>query len=150
RAALAIAVALVLAPAEARATGFSDYRDDLNAPRERWFEIDGYLRTRGTIYNNLDLDRGPSPSGQTLFPVSPTDDTHTLSSADMRVRTDLSAYWPGGGSAVHVRLDALDNIQLGSAATGIPSASTSHAPGAIVVKRAYGEVLTPFGMLAIG
>src|SRR5581483_108467 len=95
-------------------------------------------------------DRGPTPSGQTLFPISPTDNTKTLSSADMRVRTDLSAYWPDGGSAVHVRLDALDNIQLGSAATGSPSGSTSNAPGAIIVKRAWGEVQTPLGLVAVG
>ncbi len=146
-----ILLAIALAAGPARATGFSDYREDLQAPRDRWFEIDGYFRARGSLYGNLDLDRGASPSGQTLFPVSPTDPkAQILSAADMRLRTDLTAYWPDGGAAVKVRLDALDNVALGSGARGIPSASSGYAPGTVAVKRAYGEVLTPVGLFAVG
>ncbi|MBN4059256.1 hypothetical protein JYT22_01230, partial [Endomicrobium sp. AH-315-J14] len=71
---------------------------------------------------------------------------------DMRVRSDLSAYWPDGGLAVKVRIDALDNVALGSAPDGIPSASTRQlsSDSAVLLKRAYGEVLTPLGLLVAG
>ncbi len=139
--------------APAAATGFTDYGRDLEGEPEEVIAVDGYLRVRGAALYNLDLDRGPTPSGDTLYPVHLSDPTaQTLSQADMRLRSDFSAYWPDGGLAVKARIDALDNVALGSAAEGIPSASTSQdaSQSAVVVKRAYGEALTPFGLLAAG
>jgi uncharacterized protein (TIGR04551 family) len=136
----------------AGATGFTDYGADLEAP-ESWFDVSGYLRTRGLILGNLDLDRGLTPSGEAFYPIDITDPTaQTLTRADIRLRGDLAAYWPDGGMAVKARVDVLDNVLLGSAADGVPSASVTqrHDASAVMVKRAYGEVLTPFGLLAGG
>lgn len=150
---LLLAAALLTLSGTAGATGFTDYGADLQAP-ESWFDVSGYLRTRGLILNNLDLDRGLSPSGEALYPVDISDPTaQTLTRADIRLRGDLAAYWPDGGMAVKARVDILDNVLLGSAADGIPSASVTQrhdAASAVTVKRAYGEVLTPFGLLAGG
>ncbi len=75
----------------------------------------GYLRGRAEALRNLDLDRGLLPSGQPIFPTPLGDPTaQWLTSADMRLRTDLAIYAPGGGVAVKVRLDTLDNVGLGS------------------------------------
>jgi uncharacterized protein (TIGR04551 family) len=149
----AAAAALVVGvSADARATGLSDHGQDLHAAPESVLEAHGYFRTRGAVFHNLDLDRGPTPSGQTLYPLpldNPTGQALTL--ADMRIRSDLAAYWPNGGLAVKVRLDGLDNVALGSAPEGAPSVSLSQRPeGALLVRRAYGEALTPLGLLAVG
>ena len=135
----------------AAATGFSDHGQDLRAEPDSMFELDGYLRMRGTLLHNLDLDRGTTPSGEVAYPVPIDDPTgQNLTSADMRLRTDVAAYWPTGGMAVKARLDFLDNVALGSAPEPNPSAATRQAPGIITVRRAWGEVLTPFGLLAAG
>jgi uncharacterized protein (TIGR04551 family) len=120
--------------------------------------LDGYFRSRGEALFNLDLDRGPSPSGQYLYPLplgSPR--SQWLSGADMRLRTDLSLYTLDGTAAVRVRVDVLDNLAYGSTPNGNPlTTSTQNAPGsgpagnAFQIKRAYGEVLTPFGVLLAG
>lgn len=155
RRAFAIAAALVgtALTSPAGATGLTDYGIDLRGEPESMVELDGYFRVRGMALHNLDLDRGPTPSGQLFYPVPAGDPSaQTLSFADARLRTDLSFYWPSGGAAVKVRIDSLDNVVLGSAPTGIPAASTSQDPasGLIVLKRAYAEVLTPFGVVAAG
>lgn len=139
----------------ALATGFTDIGHDIRLHDDDEFslEIDGYLRLRGEILHNLDLDRGVSPSGEVLFPV-PIDDpqAQTLYETDMRVRTDLALYAPGGSVAIKLRLDTLDNLAFGSTPDGAPSAATTQRAleNAIHVRRAYGEVLTPFGVLAAG
>jgi uncharacterized protein (TIGR04551 family) len=70
----------------------------------------------------------------------------------MRLRTDVSMYAPGGGVAVKMRLDTLDNVALGSMPEGLPYASlTQRSTGSIFsVRRAYGEALLPVGLLAAG
>lgn len=150
---LLLLLALALAPSTAHATGFSDHGQDLHAEPESTLALGGYFRLRGTLFYNLDLDRGPTPSGELLFPVPLSDPNgQTLAAADMRLRTDLAVYAPGGGLAVKVRIDWLDNVSLGGAPEGIPSATSSQraSESAVVVKRAYGEALTPFGLLAAG
>lgn len=150
-----LAAAIVLCGAtEAKATGFVDIGSDIEAARERSeFKIEGNFRLRGEVLNNLDLDRGLTPSGQAVFPVpSGTGAGQSLTYADMRLRTDLAFYAPGGMVAVKSRIDVLDDIPLGGNPHGIPSASSTQAsPGdALHVKRLYGEVLLPFGLLAAG
>jgi uncharacterized protein (TIGR04551 family) len=70
----------------------------------------------------------------------------------MRLRTDLAVYSPMGGVAVKMRADILDNQPLGGGYKGIPAASTTQTSpvNAFSVKRAYGEALTPIGLLAAG
>ncbi|MBX7191692.1 MAG: TIGR04551 family protein [Sandaracinaceae bacterium] len=153
--ALATLLAVSSLASPAYATGFTDIGQDIRLHDDDEFslELDGYLRVRGEILHNLDLDRGASPSGQVLFPV-PIDDpqAQTLYETDMRVRTDLAIYAPGGTVALKLRLDTLDNLALGSTPDGAPSASTTQRAleNAIHVRRAYGEVLTPIGILAAG
>jgi uncharacterized protein (TIGR04551 family) len=150
---VALATASLFAPRGARATGFTDIGQDIT-PREKVeAKITGYLRTRGEAFYNLDLDRGLTPSGQPLFPVSSSDPSaQTFTNWDMRLRTDLAVYAPGEMVAVKARIDFLDNLVLGSMPEGIPGASTTQrATGDMVrVKRAYGEAKLPFGVLAAG
>lgn len=126
------------------------------SPREESvFEIHGAFRSRGIALRNLDLDRGLDTSGQSLYPV-PLDGGQWLTVGDARLRTDLSFYAAGMGVAVKARVDWLDNIGLGSTPiAGTPrAASFSASPGqrgiTPVVKRAWGEVLLPVGVLAVG
>ncbi len=147
----AFAAAVLVVAGDAAASGFSSYGDGLEAPPEV-IELDGYFRLRGALHNNLDLDRGPTPSGQLLYPVSFAEpDRQLFPVADLRLRTDLNIFLPGGGAAVKARIDALDNVALGGAPDGIPQGTTSQrGDDAIRVKRAWGEVLTPVGILAAG
>lgn len=144
---------ILAAPAEARATGFGELGQDY-VPRERTeIGASGYLRTRGEALYNLDLDRGLTPSGQPLFPVSSADPSaQWLTHWDMRWRTDLHLYAPGSMVGVKARVDVLDNVALGSLPEGIPSATLSQRSPADVVRisRAYGELVLPFGYLAAG
>jgi uncharacterized protein (TIGR04551 family) len=149
-----ITALLLVAPTIAHAkTGFRDYGQDLELHDDWAIELHGYFRLRGDLLWNLDLDRGPTPSGDVLFAV-PFDDPggQLLYDADMRLRTDLAIYGPGGMVAVKVRLDTLDNLTLGSTPEGIPSGSTTQRTleTPFRIRRAYAEVLTPFGLLAAG
>jgi len=148
----ALFVILGFAP-RAAATGFTDLGQDIEAHTEADLELHGQLRLRAELLHNLDLDRGLTPSGSPLFPVPLSDPTaQTLTHFDMRLRADFAAYAPGQGLAVKVRLDLLDNVGLGSLPDGVPSATSSQrSPSDVVhVERAYGEVLTPLGVLAAG
>ena len=150
--ALALAATLAAAP-RARATGFHEMGQDY-IPREKTEAvISGYYRTRGEALYNLDLDRGLTPSGVPLFPVSQADPkAQTLTHWDMRFRTDVHLYAPGSMVGVKARFDVLDNFSLGSRPAGVPSASTTQLSPAdpIRVRRIWGEVLLPFGLLAAG
>jgi len=147
-----VALAAATSVDVAHATGLTDHGEDLEAPPST-VEIHGYFRVRGSLLYNLDLDRGPSPSGQLLYPVDPTDTTtQLLESADMRWRADLGLFAPWGGMALKARIDGLDNVQLGSLPDGIPSASATQKDSqpAIKIRRVYAEISTPFGYLAFG
>lgn len=138
----------------ASAQTFQRTGDDIRAhldPDDFQFELHGYLRARGEILSNFDLDRGPTPSGLPLFAV-PLDGGQNLYQADMRVRSDVSIYAPGGSVAIHARLDLLDNLTLGSTPDDIPSATVGQRSldTAIRLRRAWAEVLTPFGLLTVG
>ncbi|HEY3448828.1 MAG TPA: TIGR04551 family protein [Myxococcales bacterium] len=153
---LLLALSVLAAAPPAAATDesiFTNVGADLT-PREKiGIDVDGYLRTRADGYYNLDLDRGLTPSGQALFPVPLGDPKgQWMTSADMRLRTDFALYAPGGTVAVKVRADLLDNLGLGSLPDGSPlGSSTQKAPTNFLrLKRAWGEVLTPFGVIAAG
>ncbi len=130
------------------------------------FEIDGYLRTRGYHLYNLDLNRGPTPSsGEPIFPYTPSG-SERFSGGNLRLRVDAAIHIVPEIS-VHLRVDGLDNLPLGSTPAGFPAdrwtpsvyASTSQeAPASGVnsfgdslqLKQAYGHALTPFGAFMIG
>jgi uncharacterized protein (TIGR04551 family) len=123
------------------------------APREQTeIVLHGGLRTRGAYLYNLDLDRGLDGAGKPLFQV-PLDGGQALTASDLRVRTDLAIYARGVGVAVKARVDWLDNASLGGApdlAGGSPATSGGQRPTQVVIKRAWGEALTPFGTIAAG
>ena len=138
----------------AQAAGLTETGEDLRKDRESTTEIDGYLRSRGEALYNLDLDRGPTPSGQYFYPLplgNPS--SQWLTHGDLRLRTDLSFYPRGSKVGVHARIDVLDNLSVGSTPRGTPLTTTSQqAPTdyAFRIKRAYGQALTPVGILAVG
>ncbi len=147
------AIALVTLASSARAQGFRDLGNDIEAARQTEVVFHGALRSRFETLTNLDLDRGPQTNGEAIFPVPLSDlDAQTLTHADFRLRTDLALLVPKAGMAVKLRIDALDNLALGSQPDGVPSVAVSQRPAnqPFVVRRAYGEVLTPLGLLAVG
>ncbi len=123
------------------------------APRETMqIVVHGALRIRDAQLYNLDLDRGLDSAGQPVFPI-PLGGGQRIDALDMRARTDLAFYAPGVGVAVKARIDWLDNVALGGdpdLANGSPATSGGQRPTTVVIKRAWGEALTPFGTLAVG
>jgi uncharacterized protein (TIGR04551 family) len=151
------ALTLLLSSA-ALADGLADHGEDLYAREKFDVTLSGYLRARGAVLDNLDLDRGLNAAGKPLYPV-PDNGGQLLETADMRVRTDLALYAPFAAAAVKIRADLIDNLTLGATpvlsnsygSAPTPSAQLNQAPNALLhIKRAYGEVVTPFGYLAAG
>ncbi len=139
----------------AYAQGLTETGEKLRGDRDETIELDGYFRGRGTGLYNLDLDRGPTPSGQYLYPLPLSNPASPwLTHADMRLRTDLSVYPQNSQVGVHLRVDVLDNLAFGDTPRHTPLTTTSQRPpgleDALRIKRAYGQALTPFGLLAIG
>ena len=139
---LGVLASISVSPVQAQ--GFHEVGEGIRAhedPDDFSFELHGYFRGRGEILSNLDLDRGLTPSGDPLFPV-PADDPEgqNLYEADMRLRTDLSIYAPGGSVAIHTRLDVLDNLAVGSTPDDIPAATVGQRTldNALHLRRACG------------
>jgi len=149
--ALGLALAALAWAAPAGATGFTELGQELKPRSDVGIKLEGYFRTRGELLYNLDLDRGLTPSGQPLYPV-PSDGGQKLYGGDLRLRTDLSVFAPGGTVMVKVRVDTLDNVAAGSDTTGNYAAATTQTSSgnAMRVKRAYGLALTPVGVLLAG
>ncbi len=112
-----------------------------------------FFRSRGELFWNLDLDHGNTPSGDPLFPVPQADPlSQLLTHGDLRLRTDLAFNVPESTVSIHLRVDVLDNLSVGSLPVG-PVADTrrQRSPGsAFVIKRAWAQVLTPIGLIAAG
>ena len=123
------------------------------APRESTqIVIHGGLRVRDAQLYNLDLDRGLDARGQPVFPV-PLGGGQRIDALDLRARTDVALYAPGVGVAIKARIDWLDNVALGGdpdLSNGSPATSGGQRPTAVVIKRAWGEALTPIGIFAVG
>jgi uncharacterized protein (TIGR04551 family) len=148
----ALAGALLLAPGAARATGFTDIGEDIKAQTETTVKVTGTFRVRGEALYDLDLDRGPTPSGQFLYPLPLSNpQSHLLEAADLRLRTDIGFYAPFASVAVKARIDAPNNLVLGGTPQGIPGGSATQLPvTAMTIRRVYGEALTPIGLIAAG
>lgn len=150
----ALALASWAGAPQAQATEFSEIGRGFNPDIDSVAEVDGFFRLRGDSMYNLDLDHGLTPSGRPLYPVPIADpDAQTLRHTDMRLRTDVSLYAPLGGVRVNTRVDVIDNLPLGSTPRGTPVTTTSQQPPTdrvFRIKRAWGEALTPFGVLAAG
>lgn len=152
-------VALCAVTPLAQGSGFTDHGQDL-VPREKADVVfGGYLRVRGEGLYNLDLDRGLTPSGAPLYAVPLADPRgQLLTQADGRLRGDVAIYAPGTTVALKLRVDVFDNFTFGSdpavgpgALGATPAATSGQRPiDALRIRRAYGEALTPVGLLAAG
>jgi len=111
--------------------------------------LDGAARFRAGYLYNLDLDRGLLPSGAPLFPV-PDPSAQATAVRDMRLRTDLTARSRGGTADVKVRLDVLDDNALGGTSIAAAAGRATDTGQTIKLRRAYGELLTPLGVLVAG
>lgn len=131
--------------------GFAELANELDgAPQKSW-NWSAYLRSRGELLHNLDLDRGLDPAGAPLYPVPPSGYGQALTHADLRLRTDFSLRTAHGGGAVLARIDWLDALAMGSAPLGAPAGSeTQTAPPLASLRRAYGVIALPFGAAAMG
>jgi uncharacterized protein (TIGR04551 family) len=144
----------LVAAGPAKATRFDDVFAVVGDSEASWWNVSGELRLRGSVLYNLDLDRGPTPSGEPLYPVPLGDPTgQTLTNADLRLRTDVGFLVPGGSLAMQLRVDVLDNMALGGDPAGVPTMTVTQLPprdAAFRIKRAWGAVLTPLGVIAAG
>jgi uncharacterized protein (TIGR04551 family) len=137
--------------------------------------LDGYLRVRPDLFYKFDLGRGLDPAGYGLWPRSPTSDVErTNAGVNMRFRLDPTI---NVSEEVRIRaqIDALDNIIWGStpdyaysrgALTGygydrnefdifsnsqaVPTAGLNSLQDSVRLKRVWGEVETPIGILRFG
>ncbi|MFL5299032.1 MAG: TIGR04551 family protein [Anaeromyxobacteraceae bacterium] len=139
-------------------------------PKLEFLQLNGYLRTRGELFDNLDLRRDLDRSGYYLFPRPLIDPAHrgTLTSANMRFRVE-----PTLNVSEQVRvmgqLDLLDDLVLGQTPQGgllsrsdatnrtfdartqvPPENGVNSDRSSLVVKRAWAEVQTPVGLLSFG
>ncbi|MDP2340491.1 MAG: hypothetical protein Q8O67_06020 [Deltaproteobacteria bacterium] len=128
---------------------------------DQLFLLHGHLRLRPALYQNLDLDRGPSSDGSFLWPAGATD-LDLTTGGDLRLRISPSIFL-SDEARVFVEIDVLDNVALGArprftpfeGRTGIVAGTPFQEPltaldGAFAVRTAMGEVLTPFGVLSAG
>ena len=119
-------------------------------PKLQLLELDGYLRGRADLLDNLALKRGKDANGEYLVPRPLYNETArgTQNTANMRLHLQ-----PTLNVSEHLRVraevDLLDNYVLGSAGAVLGGAAPADRP-AVNVKRAWGEVETPVGLLSFG
>ena len=102
----ALATTLAVA-SSASATGYNEIGQDYKLREKTDVVLSGYMRTRGEGLYNLDMDRGLTPSGTPIFPVSQSDPkAQMLTHWDMRLRTDMAFYAPGSTVGVKARMRA--------------------------------------------
>ena len=134
-----------------------------------FLQLNGYLRVRGDLFDNLDLHRAADPSGYYLFPrpLMNADQRGTLTSANTRFRMEPTLN-VSEQVRVLAQVDMLDNLVLGSTPQGsftsaagaqfpvgtwtqvAPSDGVNYDRNSILVKRAWAEVQTPVGLLSFG
>jgi uncharacterized protein (TIGR04551 family) len=129
-------------------------------------EPHGYFRVRPELFQKFDLDQPPDRSGYRLFP-RPDDNGHTVAGVNMRFRFE-----PTLNISEEVRIksqiDMLDNLVWGSTPQyayirqdrvdlGItnstqvpPQPGVNSSQSNLAVKRVWGEVATPLGLLRFG
>ena len=132
-----------------------------------FLELNGYFRFRWDLFNNLNGGLPADPmgwyvwGGNTELSTSPPDGTQT--GGNMRLRVDPT-FNVSEQVRVKAEIDFLDNVVLGSTPTGrdynlysftsssqvSPVAGYNWFTSAIQVKRAWGEVQTPVGLLSFG
>src|SRR5689334_18598046 len=127
-----------------------------------FLQLNGYLRVRGDLFDNLDLHRAADPAGYYLFPRPLRDPDHrgTMTSANMRLRLEPTLN-VSEQVRVLAQVDVFDNLVLGATPQGIytgqdgvlypfESRSQLSPANSVVAKRAWAEVQTPVGLLSFG
>lgn len=120
-------------------------------PKLQLLELDGYLRVRGDLLDNMALKRGLDANGQYLVPRPLFDTTArgTQNTANMRLRLV-----PTINVSEHVRVrtqvDLLDDYVLGSSPGATLGGAAAGDRPVVDVKRAWGEVETPVGLISVG
>src|SRR3954463_16312246 len=128
--------------------------------RVNLFQPHGYLRLRGEFFHNMDLDRGPDPSGNLLFPgpFIGTGGNNSQSDANFRFRFEPTLE-VSEDLSIHFQADILDNVLLGSSPvtdayldpfTPVSLLANRRGAGAVNVKRAWARVNTTLGELLFG
>jgi hypothetical protein len=132
----------------------------------QFLELNGYFRFRWDLFNNMNGGLPADPMGwylwlgNTAISASPPNGTQT--SGNMRLRVDPT-FNVSEQVRIRATIDFLDNVVLGSTPVGRDYAQfTYQADGQIApttgnwfwnsvsVKRVWGEVQTPVGMLSFG
>jgi uncharacterized protein (TIGR04551 family) len=137
-------------------------------------ELHGYLRVRPELFHKFDLDQPPDASGYWLFPrpggqFTPGGLTggHSIAGTNMRFRLDPTlniseevrirsqidaldnVVWGSTPQYAYVRQDRVDIGILGSSQVPpIPGVNSTQSN--LAVKRVWGEVATPIGLLKFG
>jgi uncharacterized protein (TIGR04551 family) len=136
------------------------------------FELSGYFRLRPDMFNKFDLNRVPDPNGYTLWPTGPFSPIvsardRTQTGVNMRLRLE-----PTLNISEEVRIkmqaDVFDNLLFGSTpgyafvqqeryqysimnpGQAPPMAGLNSGVDSFLVKRVWGEVSTPVGILRFG
>ncbi len=141
------------------------------------FVPDGYFRVRPELFNKFDLGRNPDPSGYTTFPIPPSTKPNavkerTIAGANMRFRFEPT-FNISEEVRIRMQVDALDNVILGATPDYAFSRDPNHVysrdnfaflsesqlpprsginalTDSIAVKRVWGEISTPVGLLRFG
>ncbi len=141
------------------------------------FVPDGYFRIRPELFHKFDLGRNADPSGYTTFPIPPTTGPgaareRTIAGVNMRFRFEPT-FNISEEVRIRMQVDALDNVLMGSNSDYAFSRDPNHAydrdnfsimsgsqvpprsginalQDSIAVKRVWGEVSTPVGILRFG
>ncbi len=143
------------------------------------FELNGFYRFRGDWFKKFNLGFDSDAEGGAPFPeplaCTPTEGVtkpceNTLKSANMRLRLEPVIHLDEKTS-VHVQADLLDNVVYGSTPDGWtgdglrrpdvpigafsdnqapPEGGRNHLSDSIIIRRAWAEVETPFGLLKFG
>ena len=137
--------------------------------------FDGYLRARPELFYKFDMTRGQDSAGYALFPRAPNSlNERTQAGVNMRFRFEPTI---NVSEEVRIRaqVDALDNVMWGStpdyaysrnstngywfdrnefsvfsASQTTPRSGINSFQDSIAVKRVWGEVSTPVGILRFG
>ena len=128
-------------------------------------ELNGYFRFRYDLFIRAGLNQGLDPMGYSLFPrflVDPTA-SGSQSTANMRFRLDPT-FNVSEEIRIRATIDFLDNLILGATPLGPPRNDIDFSSGgqvppatgintfgdAVAVKRVWGEVQTPIGLISFG
>ncbi len=132
-----------------------------------FMELNGYFRFRWDLFNNLNGGLPADPMGWYLWggntQISSSAPDGTQTGGNLRLRVDPT-FNVSEQVRVKAEIDMLDNVVLGSTPVGrdynlysfmstsqaVPVPGYNWFTGAFQVKRAWGEVQTPVGLLSFG